>query len=295
MVMAYFVDCCPYGDGSNHFGKLYDLLGKNLVIIDHHKTAIEFIENIFERNNNVTVTKELSTQYAGCVLTMFYIKKKCYGNDNVSYTELYKNVVPLIKLAGLYDIHSTHSDEFDWENEILPFQYWLRTQVPDLTDIVNINWKLDHLEHFHHNDNELLEIYKRGKSILAYIKSRNMNLLHSEGQGRKMTARFIGKGKVITHICLWVADYLNNSQVFSDNGLYDDPNIVYMIIRPDLYEGTYGVTLYSIDGSEIDVSNIAQSMYGGGHMHASGFKASNISFQPSDDDGEYLNIIALPK
>jgi hypothetical protein len=96
-VFAYFVDCCPYEE-VQYFEKLHALLNDNLVIIDHRKTAIEFIRK-YEEERHVKVNSEISTDYAGCDLTMMYIesqKKEFRPYYSLRYEKL--------------------------------FQYWLRTQ-----------------------------------------------------------------------------------------------------------------------------------------------------------------------
>jgi nanoRNase/pAp phosphatase (c-di-AMP/oligoRNAs hydrolase) len=91
----------------------------------------------------------------------------------------------------------------------------------------------------------------------------------------------------------WVADYLNNSQIFQDSHEYDNPHLVYMVIQPNIYKRTSIVTLFTIAESDIDVSKIAETMHGGGHFHAAGFEASYITC--TIDGEKALEITALEK
>jgi hypothetical protein len=288
-VKVYFVDCCPYGDKSNYFDKLYSLLRQNLIIVDHHKTAVDFIGD-YERQHNVKVSGELVVGLAGCELTEYYIRKNEFrGEKEFLYDEINRDMLPLIiKLVGSHDVHRVSSSEFSWEETIVPFEYWLRSEIVNFNDIVHPNILLDY-----HKDrvsfDTLENICKQGESILKYLASRNKKLLASNGH---MTlVNFLGKEETMIE-CFWATDYLNNSQIFEDNDCYNDPNIVYMLIKPDIYTGTYEVTLYSINTSEIDVSAIAKSMHGGGHLHAAGFKASKVAMRQNAD---LLDIVALPK
>jgi hypothetical protein len=286
-IKVFFVDCCPYGE-ENYFDQLYRLLGDNLIIIDHHKTAIEYIR-AYEKEHNVKITSELFIAYSGCELTQFHIQKNISGVD-ASYATLYQSISPLYKLAGAYDIHLVDCEEFNWEDEILPFQYYLRTQVPNLTDIITKNAFIDS---FQDTADFIKQICDRGKSVLTYIKSRNMNLWRSGGHESKVI--FSGKERLVYNRCLWVSDYFNSSQVFSDNGIYNDPNCIYAIIKPQVYTGGYDVSLFSTPDSLIDVSRIAESMGGGGHFNAAGFKSFNIYIYYQKDINEKDTLLILPK
>jgi hypothetical protein len=284
-VVVYFVDCCPYGN-ENYFEKFYDSLyfGKHFIIIDHHKTAMKYIAN-FEEENRVTINKSLSEYHSGCELAWMYCE---LGNLKEKENIYEKKMPAIINLAGIYDTYRKISD-YDWDNEVLPFQYWLRTEVPDLNDIISSNEIVDYFLSGSESKENLLAAYKQGKSILTYLKNRNKKIFDSTGGVYK--TEFITNKGILKHVCRIVTDYFNNSSVFSDNGVYDDPNTVYMIISANPFsKKMYKFSLYSIEGSSIDVSEIASAMGGGGHAHAAGFEAAYISLYNIDANEEGLCI-----
>jgi oligoribonuclease NrnB/cAMP/cGMP phosphodiesterase (DHH superfamily) len=273
IVKVYFVDCCPH-QKNGYFEKLYDLLGKNLYIIDHHITAIKYIENFEKENNGRTPVSGLrSIDYSGCELTYMYVNVTDYDDIASAYIQ----VPTFVKYLGRYDIYDTSSTNFSWEKEILVFQYGFRIAVPDLTDIVVDNPTIDLLlGNYVYNMNLLMvSIKNNGKAILEYNKNKNLKIL--KGYGHKTPVHFITETEELTFDnTYWVTDYLNNSMVFGEK--YNDPEMVYLVIQHDIFDDNYTVSLYSTSESEIDVSGIAGKMGGGGHKHASGFKASDILF-----------------
>jgi oligoribonuclease NrnB/cAMP/cGMP phosphodiesterase (DHH superfamily) len=307
-VRAIFVDCCAYGDKENYFDKLYSLLKDDLVIIDHHATAIDFIQN-YEREHSVKVTGSLDTGYAACALTAMYIALSDDLSTSSDYEELYERLsyeaLPdIIKLASDWDIHKMESQDYNWDEEILPFQYWLRTKILDYKDIITENpYVNDLLDNAVWLENGVPTSYlynacNEGRSILAYLKTRNQNVL--QRYGRRCEVEFCGKGPAEIKKCFCVTDYLNGTQIFSDNGMYNDTSLIYVIIRPDIFKGIYEISLFSTPESNIDVSRIASNMYGGGHTHAAGLIAKDITAINGTDyfiDGtEYrLRFVALPK
>jgi hypothetical protein len=296
IVGAIFVDCCPYGK-ENYFQKLYDLTakGRYLTIIDHHKTALKFIEE-FENENKTAIPGLRSIDYAACELAWLYIKAcgesiKLGNAGFISHKSRINSVdeemqraallhMPLVlKFAGMYD---TFRKDNKWPL-VLAFQYGLRTVVPDLLNL-DENPDINHLlSETLTKDGEISkdlvnELMTKGNGILDYLKGRNSKIMSQYGHilDTEFLSALSGEPQKIKCKCHWVTDYLNNSSVFSDNPcMYKDPDLVYMIISPDLFAGTYKVTLYSIDTSEIDVSKIAEVMGGGGHFHAAGFTATS--------------------
>jgi oligoribonuclease NrnB/cAMP/cGMP phosphodiesterase (DHH superfamily) len=294
-VGAIFVDCCPYGK-EDYFQKLYNLLdeGQYLTVIDHHKTALEFIEK-FEKENKTAIRGMRSIDYAACELAWLYLKEfgplelgtlshnPYVGSDMVSISESIRQVannqMPLVlKFAGMYD---TFRKDNKWPL-VLSFQYGLRTVVPDLL-CLDENPDINHLlSETLARDGEVPknlvnELMTKGTGILDYLKVQNQKLLAQYGHIHEAEFASNQDGgelkRFFSHKCHWVTAYLNNSAVFEDSGVYNDPDMVYMIIAPDLLTGKFKITLYSTPESTIDVSKIAEKMGGGGHFHAAGFEA----------------------
>jgi hypothetical protein len=295
-VVVYFVDCCPYGT-EGYFEKFHSLLGVNFIIIDHHKTALEYIDD-FKDNNDTSVNGLFSYEYSGCELAWIYTQKwhSIYDLDSalirISDNVLGSEMPGILSLAGTYDTWRKKSS-YDWDKEVMPFQYWLRSEVPDITDIVMVNELVDYFLQGLVNENELKSAIKQGEAILNYIISRNKKIFDSTGCIYKtdFTTNKPGVHGTRTHTCHIVTDYFNNSTVFSDNGAYDDPNMVYVIISANPFsEKMYKISLYSIEGSTIDVSEIASAMGGGGHFHAAGFEAKKIALYHINEKEEGIYI-----
>jgi hypothetical protein len=260
-VLAYFVDCCPYQEGDKkYFEKFHALLGEKLCIIDHHATALRYMKK-FEEEHQVKISGNSFAGYSGCELAA----KAVYGDK---YTN------KCVELLGIYDMHLTSNEKFDWESEVMPFQYWLRTKCPNLEDIVSDN-KILELFLDHEYDPLDHSILAQGEAILGYLKTRNAKVFKNSHLS-EVTFKTKDSDEIEKRNVLWVADYHNNSTVFSDNGKFDDPNLIYAVIEHDLYKDCYIVSLYTTKQSDIDVGSIAEKMGGGGHLHAAGFKATSI-------------------
>jgi oligoribonuclease NrnB/cAMP/cGMP phosphodiesterase (DHH superfamily) len=180
----------------------------------------------------------------------------------------------IVKLAGTYDTFRKKS-EYDWDKEVMTFQYWLRTKAPELNDIITDNDTVEYLLYDSDIKGDLFPSFHQGKAILDYLKSRNKKILNNTGN--IIETNFSTDNGTLKYTCHFVTDYLNNSSVFSDIDVYDDPDIVYMIISTSISsKNKYRISIYSIEGSTIDVSKIARAMGGGGHFHAAGFSADTV-------------------
>jgi oligoribonuclease NrnB/cAMP/cGMP phosphodiesterase (DHH superfamily) len=279
-VDVYFVDCCPHQGEDNYFEQLHKLLGDRLVIIDHHATALNFIKK-YEEDRNVKISGNSSIEFAGCELAAKYVMEQ----NDPKYVDLekqnkYVGINRFVRMIGAYDTFKTNG--FDWDDDILPFQYWLRSQCPNLEDLVSRNMVVEHMlnkeldfERYLYND-----VISQGKAILSYLKIRNMKVFKDNSFYSKVEfSRVInGEPPIKLHFgyALWATDYFNNSAIFSDNNVYDDPDIIYMVISPDIHDGCFKISLYTTSDSRIDVGLIAKKMGGGGHFHAAGFKAYYI-------------------
>jgi hypothetical protein len=132
---------------------------------------------------------------------------------------------------------------------------------------------------------EFIKIQEQGKSILKDIATRNKALpIHFTD----VVFVVRGRGEVYKGKGCWVTDYLNNSLVFEDNKVYNDPKMLYILIKPNFYDDheKASISLFSIPESEIDVSVIAAKMGGGGHKHAAGFSAKGIEMWQGESESE---------
>jgi hypothetical protein len=292
-VKVYFVDCSPH-QKNGYFEKLYSILKGNLIIIDHHTTAIEYIKNFENENGRERIISGLRMlQYSGCELTTIYISmcSKCISTcgNGEEIDRFYKELPDFIKLLGRYDVYDVDCKDYNWGSEIIPFQYGFRTHVKDLTDIININDTIEKLLIFN-KSNQIFSLEQvkemvnvictEGFAVLNYIKNRNKTLL--KDNGCKSEVCFIYNSFredeiKINKKAYWASDHSNNSLIFGDD--YCNPDVLYLLIGHNLRSNKYKISLYSVPHSEIDVSKIAKCMGGGGHKHAAGFTSSHVSYK----------------
>ena len=178
---------------------------------------------------------------AGCELTWEYLFPE-------------KEMSKIIKLLGRYDIWDDSNKEY-WNNEILPFQYGMRLKNYNVNNIV---WGLI----FNTDTWRMSEIIDQGKVCLQYQKQLNekacQNSFEIEFKGYKA-------------ICVNSQGF--NSQVF--DSVYDESKHDMMLCFA--YTGkNWKVSLYSTK-EDIDVSEIAKEMGGGGHKGAAGFIVDDIN------------------
>ena len=118
----------------------------NVIWIDHHITAIE--SSILKGYNSLEGIRD--TSLAACELVWNYF----YPNIKIPI---------VVEYIGCYDIWN--KSRYDWDSEILPFQYYLRSAYPTypVEDFYELFDKTDHLS----------EYLSEGKAIIRYLeKSR---------------------------------------------------------------------------------------------------------------------------
>lgn len=212
-----------------------------LIWIDHHISAIEAWGASGE-----TILGKREIGKGACELAWEY---------------LYPNVeMPrFIYLLGRYDVWD-HSDQVQWDNEILPFQYGLRLENTDPLK----NWE------FWNNlfiaDRTFYEnTIGRGKMILSYVAQTSARYMHSHAY----EIQFEGLRTLAVNVG-------NVSSKFFES-MYDpakhDLVIAYSYIRGQFW----GITLYS-DKPEVNCAVLAKKYGGGGHKGAAGFSCKDFPF-----------------
>jgi len=210
----------------------------DLIWIDHHKTAIEKCEGL-----EIEGLREVGV--AGCELTWSYF----YPVEEIPIA---------IRLLGRYDVWDNNNPHYDWNNEIMPFQYGMRLKNLD-TNPWN-TWDL--LFNSAHPVGFISDIIDHGQICLRYQKQQNEKVLRSnyfeiDFEGHKA-------------LCLNSTGF--NSQVFE--AIWDEEK--YDIMLCFAFLGTkWKVSLYSTKDS-VDVSEIAKEHGGGGHKGAAGFVIDSI-------------------
>lgn len=299
-----FADVLPINkDG--YMQKLLDLFGNNIIIIDHHISTINYLNTNFPNKFNALI----STNYAACELAwMFLLEPTIVHNAEIMQEhtesrlrELYQSVPPAVKYFGRYDIHDMSGTEFSWET-IEVFQSAMRA--------LNINFNIceDNMTTINNPDYALLKrivfepiefikalcgdisLIDMGKSIIKYNFTRNNKLCIMRDKIRARLYSPIGR-KFTFSTVYFAQDFLNNSKIFEDAGIFNDPNAVYILASYNILNGKYNVSLYSTEDSKHDVSKAAEFMGGGGHEHCAGFICSFINYN-SNPNNE-INVLTI--
>ena len=124
---------------------LYNIVGKNLIWIDHHITAIE---NVYKENPELEFSGIRKNGTAACILTWNYLFPD-------------KELPKTVELLGRYDV-------WDISEEILQFQYGFRTNPDTWPNKQDELWK----QCFETNTS-IYPILHIGKIILNYEQKQN--------------------------------------------------------------------------------------------------------------------------
>lgn len=232
---VYFVDCStnPY-DRITELAKL-----TNVIMIDHHKTFIEFAEkNIPEETRSHWV---LDTSKSGCMLCWEY----AFPNTPMPRA---------VWLLGNYDIWN-RTDEERWQNLIMPFQMGMRG-----TKVDSPIWE----ELFSNNDQSAFySIMERGGFVYDYMMASNASAVRKHAfettfEGYKALACNTHNFSSQTYESLW------------DANKYD---LMFSYCHSKGKE--YWVSLYTTKPG-MDVSGLAVKYGGGGHPQAAGFTVKTL-------------------
>jgi len=235
---VYFVDCStnPY----ERIGELTKLT--NVVMIDHHKTFIEYAEKNI--SSEIRENWVLDVKKSGCMLCWEY----AFPN------------VPMprsVWLLGNYDIWN-RSDEEQWQNLIMPFQMGMRG-----TKIDNPIWD----ELFSDNDQSAFySVMERGGFVYDYMMASNASVVRKHAfdatfEGYKALACNTHNFSSQTYESIWDADK------------YD---LMFSYCHSKGKE--YWVSLYTTKPG-IDVSGLAVKYGGGGHPQAAGFTVKSLEIE----------------
>jgi uncharacterized protein len=226
--------------------KLWHIIDKKVIWIDHHISAIN------DNNNLVWNVKEhglQDTKYSACELTWEYF----FPDETIP---------EIVRLLGLYD--SFRHKGTDEETKVLEFQYGARQCISnyeeayrELIDIICCN-------------NTELKIWNKGKTIYEYLcteaKQSYKNgfeiWLHDTQQS----------GRHFKFICINKERFnpINFGIDYHKDG-YDGAACFHYA------NGMYNFSLYN-DNGLVDCSVIAKQFGGGGHKGAAGFRLTKEEF-----------------
>lgn len=214
--------------------------GRQLTLIDHH---ISFKKEYDER--------------VDCWDKFLYIYKAGVAACEIGWKFCFPEFdIPVaITLLGEYDTWR-NSDKGRWENEILPFQFAMRTECtsPETFD----SWLLSC---DYYSDKAIVDRIKIGKAILKY----------QQGQDMLACERASFEANLDGHKGIFL-----NQGAFSSETLKTvfNPEKHQIMVGFQFNGRFWNVSLRSI--GDIDVSIIAKSRGGGGHKNAAGFEAKSF-------------------
>jgi oligoribonuclease NrnB/cAMP/cGMP phosphodiesterase (DHH superfamily) len=212
-----------------------------LLWIDHHISAIKAYEEYCEKNGGAPFEAYVETKLAACELTWMYFNPDYEWNPES------------VKLLGTYDSWRDDDKNY-WENYVLPYQYGMRL-ICNSVDTFPVGV----LE----NNHRCVEIIQKGETVLKYQRQQN------KIQCRKASFEIEWNG--LRCICLNGGSF--NSLAFD----YVYRENKHDVMMPFQFNGKkWTVSLYSTK-EEIDCSEIAKTMGGGGHKGAAGFQIDDIT------------------
>ncbi len=236
------------------YENMYKLNEKcELIWIDHHKNAIDFLDDSKEINikaegkdlkckTSSLIKGSRRVDMSACELAWLW----CYDGKVNKMPET-------VKLLGKYDIW-----ELDYSDKLLPFQYGMRTLNTDIShSIWDALFKIDF---------DISEIVERGEIALSFCEQEyqeymNKHFFELEFEGLRAICCNRGRTGKMLFDSMW------------DENKYD---IMFNYVR--LPNRIWSVHLYSTKDN-IDCSKIANKYGGGGHPGASGFQCKELPFE----------------
>lgn len=230
--IVYIVDFCFEKDLMNY---IYSMVGKNMIWIDHHVTAIQNMKDMEKQIDGIR-----NIEYSATMLCWLFT----HGKEEIPIW---------IKYIDTFDCWK-NNDKDMWENIIIPFKYGMESQVIDLDDSNNI-WDL----FFNEDPNPIVESFVvKGKIIKDYIVKKNTE----NAKKNSYVINFEGKKALVIN---------NGGQgSLSLDPIFDETEhdlmITYVIGNDKkIYAGLY------TPKKDVHVGNIAKKFGGGGHAGAAGF------------------------
>lgn len=215
-------------------------VGKNYFTwIDHHKTAIED----YRTSGILGIDAFVKEGVAACELTWIILI-----DEPIPY---------VVRLLGAYDTWRQNDPNMDWDAEILPYQYGMRSIVG-----LSVDSMVEYLDQIP-KPIEVLPIISAGKAILIYQNQQNQMIAEQAA----FAAILWG------HIAICLNTQTHGSAAF--HGVYAPEN--YELMLTYCYDGK-GNWKFSLRTTydHIDVSKIAKLYGGGGHAKAAGFSVKNL-------------------
>ena len=268
--------------------KLFDY--KELIWIDHHKSAIEDNWAIDDETNGLRDTK-----FAACELTWKYF----FPNETMP---------EIVRLLGMYD--SFRHKGMDEETKVLEFQYGARSfiknyedaysmlveELTEKTDSIVNRLHLQGLSIYQYLCTEAEQSYKNGFEIIF-----NKSIMNKEGTCPYCGAEEIPYNNPSTKYACGTTSYDDRPMTFKQGEECRNKTYNFICINKERfnpinfgidyhkdgydgcacfhYDGNRQVWAFSLynDNGKVDCSQIAKQFGGGGHKGAAGFILKDIN------------------
>jgi hypothetical protein len=227
-----------------------------LTVIDHHISFCKDFFKFYKIDNGVPaeLTKDLISVQNG---NLMYVYDKDKAACEIGWEYLFPNTpIPYaITLLGRYD--TWRKKEGNWDEETLPFQYYMRVYCTsaETFDKNLFNKDTD-------SDARIFLGKVTGRTIVKYQEQQDTLACERSSFERS----FHG----LRAICL-------NTRAFSSNTMASvyNPDEHDVMVGIEYTGNKWSVSLRS-DKPDVDVSVIAKSRGGGGHKAAAGFETDNL-------------------
>jgi oligoribonuclease NrnB/cAMP/cGMP phosphodiesterase (DHH superfamily) len=216
----------------------------NLFVVDHHKSFIDF-----QVKHKIPGYFEIGK--AACELTW----EHCFSSEKMP---------PLVRLLGCYDIWNK-SAEYDWDDYIMPIQMGIK--IRDADPVSGYDFWKTYFNWFRGNS-------YYAEQLLYTIKNSGKDILKYQMKEDAKTCSFFAFPAIFENykaICLNSTRF--NSKVYES--VWDKEKYDIMLAWVNVKGERYSVSIYT-DKPGVDVSEIAKSFGGGGHVQAAGFQCKNV-------------------
>ena len=229
-----FVCDVSFGKGTEWAFRRWAEQGKEVVWIDHHKSAIESIKAPIE----VGGVREVGT--AACLLTWKYLGMR---NNKI------------LSLLSAYDVWD--HDKYNWE-DVEAFQFGMRARVG-----LSVGWAYrllnDYIMSSNKGKSEMIdELIKEGRVIINFESERNKGDLEMFS----FEATVLGKRA----LCMNTTTF--SSKVFEN--MWDENE--FDVMMPFCWNGDMARCSFYTTKDDVDCSEMARKLGGGGHRQAAGFQ-----------------------
>jgi oligoribonuclease NrnB/cAMP/cGMP phosphodiesterase (DHH superfamily) len=218
---------------------------KHLTWIDHHISAYKEWKEIIDKH---PYSPDMFLNPLANIRAINYVYESGIAACEIAWKYYFpdEKIPEAVLLLGEYDTWRKN-DADRWENEILPFQYFMRLKFlnPEIMPLYLME-----------ENTYISECIQDGKLILDYQRAQDT---------RAMKGSFVCEFQGLRALCLNIGGASSNTFL----SVWDETKHDIMI--PFFYTGRHWTCSIYTTKEDIDCSVIAKSLGGGGHRKAAGF------------------------